>query len=130
MSLPNTTAYVQEQVYWSQQQSETQPACRFTPVSANEVSAAVKEIRLSKCPFAVKSGGHACFIGASNSQGGITIDLEKLSTIEVSFDRKTTRLGSGNHWSDVYSRLETLGLAVTGGRNGDIGVGGLTLGGC
>lgn len=90
----------------------------------------MKEIRRTNCLFAVKSGGHASFAGASNIHGGITIDLVKLNTIQVSSDRKTTRLGSGTHWSSVYSRLETLGLAVTGGRNGDIGVGGLTLGGC
>ncbi len=53
-----------------------------------------------------------------------------MNTIRVSADRKTSYVGSGSHWSEVYSKLDALGLAVIGGRNGDIGVGGLTLGGC
>jgi len=116
-------------VYWSEQQSTTKPTCRFSPNEAAEVSVAIIAIRLTECQFAVKSGGHAAFTGASNIQGGITIDLRNLNTIEVSLDNKTTYVGSGNRWSDVYMKLDPLGLAVIGGRNGDIGVGGLTLGG-
>jgi FAD/FMN-containing dehydrogenase len=81
------------------------------------------------CPFAVKSGGHATFRGASNIQDGITIDLNKLNMIQVSNDKKTTRVGAGNRWIDVYSALAPRNLSVVGGRVSDIGVGGLTLGG-
>lgn len=125
----NYTTYAQEQVYWSLQQSTIRPTCRFSPQNAVEVSVAIVSLRQTNCPFAVKSGGHASFAGASNVQGGLTIDLKNLNTIQVSPDRKTTSVGSGNRWSDVYGKLDTLGLAVIGGRNGDIGVGGLTLGG-
>lgn len=81
------------------------------------------------CQFAVKSGGHAAFKGASNIDSGITIDLKNLKQIAVSADRSSTKVGAGNHWADVYSRLEPLGLSVVGGRVANIGVGGLTLGG-
>lgn len=121
--------YTLEQDYWSQQQANTKPECRFTPTSAEDVSVAVKEIREYGCPFAVKSGGHASFKGASNVPGGITIDLHKLNEVKVSKDRKITYTGTGNRWEDVYSKLDPMNLAVIGGRNGDIGVGGLTLGG-
>ena len=122
--------YAQEQQYWSQQQSAILPTCRFSPSNTKEVSAAIKEIGLTNCSFAVKSGGHAAFAGASNIEGGITIDLRNLKTIRISPDRKTTYVGSGNRWSDVYAKLDALGIAVMGGRDGDIGVGGLILGGC
>ena len=68
-------------------------------------------------------------MGASNIQGGITIDLINLNSLSVSADKTTTYVGTGNHWRDVYSYLDPQNLAVIGGRNGDIGVGGLTLGG-
>ena len=82
-----------------------------------------------QCQFAVKSGGHAAFAGASNIQNGITIDLINLKQVKVSDDRTLTRVGVGNRWLDVYSKLDKQGLSVVGGRVADIGVGGLTLGG-
>ena len=86
-------------------------------------------VQFLHCKFAVKSGGHAAFKGASNIDSGITIDLKNLKQIVVSADRSFTKVGAGNHWADVYSRLDPLGLSVVGGRVADIGVGGLTLGG-
>lgn len=61
--------------------------------------------------------------------GGITVALEKLNTIEVSDDRKTAVVGSGNIWTQVYTELEKYGVAAIGGRVAGIGVGGLTTGG-
>lgn len=69
------------------------------------------------------------FAGASNIQGGLTIDLAKLNQIQISQDRTLTYVGAGNHWIDVYTKLEEQQLAVIGGRVAGIGVGGLTLGG-
>ena len=86
-------------------------------------------VQFLHCQFAVKSGGHAAFKGASNIDSGITIDLKNLKQAAVSADRTFTIVGAGNHWADVYSRLDSLGLSVLGGRVADIGVGGLTLGG-
>jgi FAD/FMN-containing dehydrogenase len=69
------------------------------------------------------------FSGASNIDGGLTIDLLKLNQVTVSADQTQTSIGSGNRWVDVYSALDLKGLSVIGGRVADIGVGGLTLGG-
>lgn len=99
------------------------------PKHANSVAAALLITTLFRCPFAVKSGGHAAFAGASSIQGGLTIDLKNLRMLQVSKDQTTTYIGAGNRWGDVYRVLSPLNLAVVGGRNADIGVGGLTLGG-
>ena len=85
--------------------------------------------RLTQCRFAVRSGGHAPFAGASNIAGGITVSLEDINQITLSADKKTAAIGPGNTWYDVYERLAEHGLAVVGGRVSEIGVGGLTLGG-
>lgn len=52
-----------------------------------------------------------------------------LSTIEVNEDRSVARVGAGAKWLSVYQFLDPLGVEVAGGRNGDVGVGGLLLGG-
>lgn len=38
-------------------------------------------------------------------------------------------MGAGASWLDVYKYLDPYGVTVAGGRNGAVGVGGLTLGG-
>lgn len=81
------------------------------------------------CPFAVKSGGHAAFSGASNIAGGITVDLAELNQITLSDDKSVASIGPGNTWYDVYAALEPHNLVAIGGRVAGIGVGGLILGG-
>lgn len=90
---------------------------------------AVLTFRVTQCKFAVKSGGHAAFVGSSNIQDGVTVDLRNLNAVTLSADKQTASIGTGNTWYDVYSRLTPKGLSVIGGRVSAIGVGGLTLGG-
>jgi hypothetical protein len=115
--------------YWSVQQGSVNPFCVFKPSNAPSISIAILISRLTQCPFAAKSGGHAAFAGASNIEGGITISLEKLNTVQLSGNKKTADIGPGNKWFDVYSALQPTGMAVIGGRVSGIGVGGLTTGG-
>ncbi|PWY85028.1 FAD binding domain protein [Aspergillus heteromorphus CBS 117.55] len=115
--------------FWSQQQEDVDPACVFQPVSTVEVAIGLLLTELTECPFAVKSGGHAAFAGASNIQDGLTIDLVSLNTTTLSDNSSIASVGPGNRWLNVYDWLETYGLSVIGGRVSDIGVGGLTLGG-
>jgi hypothetical protein len=69
------------------------------------------------------------FPGASNSIGGVTIDMRYFNEITISENRKVTRLGTGNNWGRVYAKLEPMGLVVLGGRVSVVGVGGFLLGG-
>lgn len=129
-SQQGSSSYIQQEAtYWSNQQAETQPACRVQPRSARDVSISLLVTRFFACPFAVKSGGHAAFAEASNIQGGLTMDLAYLDQVQVSTERTLTRVGAGNRWVNVYSQLDPLGLSVIGGRVAAVGVGGLTLGG-
>lgn len=81
------------------------------------------------CDFAVRAGGHTWFADANSAPGGITIDLRRLNSIELSADKTTVSVGSGATWDAVYRELEREGLSVAGGRTAGVGVGGLTLGG-
>lgn len=102
--------------------------------SAGDVAAVVRTSRETGCPFAVRSGGHSDVPGASSCAGCVTVSLAGLSGVEVvtvddGDGSKVARVGAGATWGQVYSRLEHLGLAVTGGRLTSVGVGGLLLGG-
>lgn len=58
----------------------------------------------------------------------MTIDMTALDSVDVNEDRSVASVGAGARWLDVYAYLEPLGKSVAGGRNGLVGVGGLTLG--
>lgn len=115
--------------YYCARQREVTPACVIRPSSSQEVSTAIQIINQHSCHFAVKSGGHAMFAGASNAVGGITVDLKYLNSVELSEDRETASIGPGNQWGAVYEKLEPEGLTVVGGRVSGVGVGGFILGG-
>jgi hypothetical protein len=115
--------------FWSAQQQEPKPYCIFKPEKAVDVSTLVLLSRLTQCPFAVRSGGHAAFSGASSIDGGVTVTFEKMKQITLSEDKKIAAVEPGNLWYDIYTNLQNDNLAVVGGRVSAIGVGGLTTGG-
>lgn len=77
----------------------------------------------------MRSGGYSYYAGASNIQGGVTIDLQGLDHIDLEPDRSIVSVGAGATWFDVYSYLNPLNLTANGGRVANVGVGGLTIGG-
>lgn len=93
-----------------------EPYCTFTPTAALEVSSLVLIARLTQCPFAIKSGGHAAFPGASSIEGGITIDMVNMNQKKLSADKTFVAVGPGNRWKEVYDYLTTYNLAIVGGR--------------
>ncbi|KAF1940310.1 FAD binding domain-containing protein [Clathrospora elynae] len=115
--------------FWSGISAEVKPYCIFKPSSPAAVSVLVLLSRLSQCPFAVKSGGHTAFSGAATIEGGITVSFENLKGIKLSSDKNTVAVQPGNNWGDVLTALSTTGVTAVAGRIGDLGVGGLTLGG-
>ncbi|KAL8906216.1 MAG: hypothetical protein Q9171_006359 [Xanthocarpia ochracea] len=127
------------QSYWAMQERDIVPQCIVRPRSAREVATAIGIIKNDydlrtrrgdvSLPFAIRSGGHSPIPGAANTDGGIVIDLRLLNQIVPSRDGLSVIIGSGARWLDVSSTLDNRGLAVAGGRNSAVGVGGLTLGG-
>lgn len=115
--------------YWSSIQSDVQPQCIFFPSASSHVSVLVLVSRLARCPFAVKSGGHAAFAGASSSEGSITVAMRNMDGIRLSGDGGAVSIQPGNNWSAVYTSLAPYDLAVIGGRVASIGIGGLLTGG-
>lgn len=126
----NTTYQAVETSYWSLQESTLTPACIITPSASADVAKTISILnRNPSCHFAVKGRGHAPAAGFANINAGVTIDTTQLNSITVNADRTIASVGAGASWLDVYTALDPLGITVAGGRNGAVGVGGLTLGG-
>lgn len=136
VSFPGDETYESSQTsYFSQQQSSVHPNCVASPSTADDVSTILRTLYKSKdashkpCKFAIRSGGHMIHRGASNIDGGVTIDLRALDSITLSEDHSVASVGPGATWRDVYSKLGPLGYTIAGGRVASVGVGGLTVGG-
>ena len=84
---------------------------------------------IDTCPFAIKGNTHAPAAGFANIEDGITIDMTGLKSVNLNVDQKVAGIGGGASWLDVYAYLDPFNVSVAGGRNGLVGVGGLTLGG-
>ncbi|WP_267422201.1 MULTISPECIES: FAD-binding oxidoreductase [unclassified Curtobacterium] len=105
-----------------------QPGSVLLPRSTDEVVEAIGIVRSSGRPFSVRSGGHGISSIATND-GGDVIDLRWMASVEHRGGTHV-RIGPGARWSAVAHELSPLGLAISSGDSGDVGVGGLaTTGG-
>ncbi|KAF7516107.1 hypothetical protein G7054_g14288 [Neopestalotiopsis clavispora] len=129
--LPGTGRYeATEASYWSTQEASLVPACVVLPETSADVAAFISTVsRIANCSFAIKTRGHAPAAGAANIDGGPTLDLSWLNTTDIDADHLTASVGAGSSWSDVYNTLQSYNKTVAGGRNGAVGVAGLTIGG-
>lgn len=127
--------------HWAQAENENVPSCIVQPSTTSQLSTAIKILKAefdalqnsdSKAEggiFAIRSGGHSPVPFSASISGGVLIDLRKFDEVIVSKDEKSVTIGTGCRWGDVSRILDERGLAVVGGRNADVGVGGLVLGG-
>ena len=118
-----------EESYYSKQEDEIKPFCVVHPASTTDVSIILKTLKGYNVPFAIRCGGHAVNKGAANIDDGITINLRKINDVRLHPQLSLVSVAGGCKWHDVYSALVFQGLATSGGRLSDVGVGGLSTGG-
>jgi FAD/FMN-containing dehydrogenase len=105
------------------------PALVVRPRDPDGVAAALAYAVRRDLPVSVRSGGHSP-VGHSTNTGGMVIDLAHLDDVRVlDVDRRLVRVGGGATWGRVAAALDPYGWGLTAGDTGNVGVGGLTLGG-
>ncbi|KAK6498192.1 hypothetical protein TWF506_004431 [Arthrobotrys conoides] len=101
------------------------------PKTIAEVEQVIQEAIRKNLRITIKNGGHS-FAGSSTASEGISLDLVKLNTAELSLDLATVTLGGGAKWAHAYKTLINGGhdgFAINGGRCPTVGVSGFILGG-
>ena len=104
--------------------------CILSPTSAEDVSRILRIVTFTGAKFATRSGGHNPNVGYSSVDGtGLLIDMVNMNQTQLSSDNKTISLGPGQRFGPAYEQLSKLGFYFNAGRNPEVGVGGLFLGG-
>jgi len=98
--------------------------CRGTA----DVIHAVNFARENRLLTAVRCGGHNSS-GSGSCEGGLMIDLSRMSAVRVDPDARRAWVQGGATWGDFDREAQVHGLATPGGLVSATGVGGLTLAG-
>ncbi|KAI0204448.1 FAD-binding domain-containing protein [Astrocystis sublimbata] len=127
--LPNDAGYDAEvDASWASNARE-RADCFVVPRTSSEVATALTTlIKQSNVSIAVRSGGHSS-TGASSITNGVSIDLARLNSTSYDAESNIASIGPGGRWENVYKELVKYDITVTGGRDGDVGVGGFLIGG-
>lgn len=99
------------------------------PADAEGVATAVRRAVDEGRGLTVRTGGHGFW---KPRPAGLTIDLRKLSSIEIGEDSgegRMVRVGAGALWGEVAAALSPHGVAISSGDTASVGVGGLIVGG-
>ena len=90
--------------------------------------AALRPARDRKLDISVRGGGTP-WPATPWSMAAWSSTWTPMRAVRVNPDRRTAWCQGGAIWGDLDRETQAFGLAVTGGRMPDTGVGGLTLGG-
>ncbi|KAF2231357.1 FAD-binding domain-containing protein [Viridothelium virens] len=127
--LPESGAYLEREAsYWAAN-AQLHPTCIVQPRTTEDMSRIVKVLVKTNGLVALRSGGHTQWSEANDIHNGVTIDLGRMTNVTYDANSKLASIQPGPRWGDVYQELLTYGVCVTGGRDGNVGIGGYLTGG-
>ncbi|KAJ8105775.1 hypothetical protein OPT61_g9977 [Boeremia exigua] len=127
--LPGSEDYAARQAsYWAAN-VPMQPNCIVQPRTTEEVSRVIQILAKADGPVALRSGGHTQWVGSNDVNNGTTIDLGNMTAVTYDEESTLASIQPGVRWTGVYQELLKHQVCVTGGREGNVGVGGFLTGG-
>ncbi|MHA6758735.1 FAD-binding oxidoreductase [Streptacidiphilus sp. PAMC 29251] len=125
--LPGEPDYDQARGIWNGAH-DRRPAVIVRCAGVADVIRTVDLARSEGQLLAVRGGGHS-IPGFSTLDGGILLDLSRMTGIQVRPDQRTVTAQAGCTWKDLDAETQQFGLAVTGGLVSSTGIAGFTTGG-
>lgn len=95
---------------------------------AGDVARVIRFAREGNVELAVRSGGHS-FAGHGASEGGIVIDLSRMTALAIDAASRTAWVETGMTAREYTAITGEHGLATGLGDTGSVGIGGITLAG-
>ncbi len=126
MLYPGDEGFNDAIVIWNAIPSKT-PALVVQPKGTDDVVRAVEFAGLHALLLSIKGGGHN-IAGTSVAESALTLDMSRMSRVEVDVDARLVRVGPGCTLGDVDRATQEDGLATVLGFISETGVAGLTLG--
>ncbi|KAH7383972.1 FAD binding domain-containing protein [Pyrenochaeta sp. MPI-SDFR-AT-0127] len=126
---PGTTSYEARLRTYYNAGAALRAWCMVVPESTEDASHIMETLSKHKCPFGIKSGGHASFKLSNAVKKGVTIDLGFMNATSYDQERSIVTVQPGAKSAETYEALEQYGVAITGGRVGPVGLGGFVSGG-
>jgi hypothetical protein len=124
---PGGVEYDRARTVWNAM-IDRRPGLIVRCTDAEDVRRAVNAARDLGIAFSVRGGGHSVS-GKAHTDGGLTIDLGLMRTVEVDPQRRLVHAQGGALLADLDEATEPHGLVVPSGTVSETGLGGLALGG-
>jgi len=107
---------------------DRRPSVSVRCADVHDIVRAVRFAERHNARTSVRAGGHNA-TGFAICDGGVVIDLTRMSHVVVDPSKRTAIVGGGATFADFDSATDGFGLASTGPVVSMVGVGGFTLGG-
>jgi FAD/FMN-containing dehydrogenase len=127
LCLPGDAGYDEARTLWNAM-IDKRPAAVVRAAGASDVLQTVRLAAQQRLLLSVRGGGHN-IAGNAVCEGGLMLDLSRMTSVRVNPVARTARVEPGARLADLDRETQAFGLATPVGINSTTGVAGLTLGG-